>query len=128
MRMLIAGLLVAVSMLAVSEVEAQGMKQFAQSVCTAASTGSAPVSAEVQRAPAGTTAWTTVSPSLPMTGTPAKSAPFVDTTRVAGVSYQYRCLEMNAAGSTPTDPSASFTFLDVTTPDKGQIGVTVVTQ
>jgi hypothetical protein len=82
----------------------------------------------VQRAPAGTQTWTTISPVLPMTGTPAVSAPFVDTTRVAGTSYQYRCLETNAVGSTPTDPSASFTFVDVTTPDKGTIGVTIITQ
>jgi hypothetical protein len=63
-----------------------------------------------------------------MTGAPAVTAPYVDTTRVAGVSYQYRCLETNAAGSTPTDPSASFTFVDVATPAKGTIGVTIITQ
>jgi hypothetical protein len=108
--------------------EAQGLKQYGQCVCTGASTGSPPTSAVVQRAPAGTTTWATISPVLPMTGTPAITAPFVDTTRVAGVSYQYRCVETNAAGSTPTDPSASFTFVDVTTPGKGTIGVTIITQ
>jgi hypothetical protein len=63
-----------------------------------------------------------------MSGTPAVTAPYVDTTRVAGVSYQYRCMLTNAGGSTPTDPSQSYTFVDVSTPDKGTIGVTIVTQ
>jgi len=128
MRMLIAAILGVLAL--VPAAEAQSGAQYGQITCTAGATGGVPATCTVQRAPAGTTTWTSVSPALPMTGTPAVSAPFTDTTRVSGTAYQYRGMLTNAGGSTPTAPSASFTFVDavVGAPGVGAVGVVIITQ
>jgi hypothetical protein len=106
--------------------EAQATIQYGQVSCTDPTTGGAPTSVQVQREVTNSGTWTDVGPSTPLPGT---MTPYVDTTRVAGTSYRYRCVYANAAGSTPTDPSASFTFLDpVQIPGKGTVNVIIITQ
>lgn len=106
-------------------VEAQ-TGQYGQVSCTPPTTGGTPTSVQVQREVTNSGTWENVGPATALPGT---VAPYTDTTRVAGTGYRYRCVYANASGSTPTDPSASFTFLDpVQVPGKGTVEVIIITQ
>jgi hypothetical protein len=126
--MLIAAIL---GMLAlVPTAEAQSQSQYGQITCTGVTTGTPATSTVVQRAvavtPPATPTWTTISPVIPMTGTPGVSAPYTDMSRVSGTAYQYRCLQTNAGGSTPTDASASLIRRRGGRAGVGAVGVVII--
>jgi hypothetical protein len=100
--------------------------QYARLTCTPATTGTPPTTISVERTVVGSGTWTVVAgPIAP--AVPPQS--FVDTTRVSGVSYQYRCMFIAQGGGTPSDPTQAVTFVDnIGVPGKGVIDMTIITQ
>jgi hypothetical protein len=105
-----------------------GVKEVGQVTCTPPTSGGTPTKVVIQRATApvnASSAWTDLF-SLDLPSSQAQQV--VDATRPSGVGQQYRCVYSNAGGSTPTQPSAVFTFIDIAPPGSdGKVNVIIIT-
>lgn len=100
--------------------------QYARLTCIVATTGTPPTTISVERTVVGSGTWTVVAGPIAPAQPPQS---FVDTTRVSGTSYQYRCMFIAQGGGTPSDPTQAVTFVDnVGVPGKGTIDMTIITQ
>lgn len=115
-------------MLAVFPATSMAAGQYAKITCFPVTGGNvgATTSITVERTVANSGTWSAIfGPAAPTT--PPQS--WIDTTRVAGTSYQYRCMFIGSGGQTPSDPTAAVTFIDnVGVPGKGTIDMTIITQ